>query len=222
MRYFYTILEKMFWGLTFMKLLDFIGETTEYDKKLKLEIKKPKSWLKSVSAFANTIGGVLLFGISDDEAFVGLDNVKETMEIISEQIKMKMDPVPEIVLKSHQIEEKEIVTLEVFVGEETPYYYVGDGSHTAFVRIGNESVTATSIDLKRLVLRGKNKTYDSLESEYDFDNYAFSKLRAAYHKKTQKSMGDNDFESFGIVTKNGVLTNAGALFADESPVYPNS
>lgn len=34
-----------------------IGETTEYDKKQALEEKKPKSWCKSVSAFANGIGG---------------------------------------------------------------------------------------------------------------------------------------------------------------------
>ena len=36
-----------------------IGETTEYDKKLKLEEKKPKSWCKTVSAFANSFGGFL-------------------------------------------------------------------------------------------------------------------------------------------------------------------
>ena len=34
-----------------------IGEATEYDKKQLLEVKKPKSWCKSVSAFANTMGG---------------------------------------------------------------------------------------------------------------------------------------------------------------------
>lgn len=44
-----------------------IGETTAYDKKQMLEIKRPKSWLKSVSAFANGEGGTLIFGISDDE-----------------------------------------------------------------------------------------------------------------------------------------------------------
>lgn len=30
-------------------------------------MKKPKSWLKSVSAFANGNGGVLIFGIADDD-----------------------------------------------------------------------------------------------------------------------------------------------------------
>lgn len=73
-----------------MNLADFIGETTEYDKKEKLEERKPKSWLKSVSAFANGIGGVLLFGISDDDVLIGLDDAKDASEKISEAIKTKM------------------------------------------------------------------------------------------------------------------------------------
>ena len=40
-----------------MKLEQLIGEATEYDKKVMLEVKKPKSWLKSVSAFANGVSG---------------------------------------------------------------------------------------------------------------------------------------------------------------------
>ena len=46
-----------------MKISDFIGETTAYDKKVRLEENRPKSWLKSVSAFANGVGGFLVFGI---------------------------------------------------------------------------------------------------------------------------------------------------------------
>ena len=184
-----------------------------------LEVKKPKSWLKSVSAFANGVGGVLIFGIADDDSVVGIDDVKKAMEVISEQIKVKMDPTPEVLLKAHLVDGKEIVTLEVYRGEETPYYYVGEGNYTAYVRIGNESVMATATDLKRLVLRGKNRTYDSLVTDYSFDDYSFSKLKAAYYKKTKKSMEMKDFESFGIVDKNGMLTNAGALLADESPIY---
>ena len=182
-------------------------------------IKKPKSWLKSVSAFANGVGGVLIFGIADNDSVVGVDDAKKAMEVISEQIKTKMDPIPEVLLKAHEIDGKKIITLEVYRGGETPYYYVGEGNYTAFVRIGNESVIAAAMDLKRLVLRGKNRTYDSLVTDYNFDDYSFSKLKAAYYKQTKKSMEIKDFESFGIIDRNGMLTNAGALFADESPVY---
>ena len=39
-----------------------IAEATECDFKVALEIKKPKSWLKSVSSFSNGIGESLMTG----------------------------------------------------------------------------------------------------------------------------------------------------------------
>ena len=74
-----------------MKILDYIGEATEYDKKSMLEERKPKSWLKSVSAFANGVGGVLLFGIGDNDELIGLEDIKYVSEKISEQMKEHMD-----------------------------------------------------------------------------------------------------------------------------------
>ena len=87
--------------------------------------------------------------------------------------------------------------------------------------MGNESVKATSIELKRLVMRGKNSTFDSLVTDYDFDDYSFSKLKERYFQWTGKSFDDKLFESFGMVNSLGKLTNAGALLADETPVYQN-
>ncbi len=49
-----------------MELNTLIAECTAYDFKVMLEEKKPKSWLKSVSAFANGLGGSLFFGIDND------------------------------------------------------------------------------------------------------------------------------------------------------------
>ena len=73
-----------------MKLEQLIGEATEYDKKSDAVDKKSrKSWLKSVSAFANGVGGVLIFGIADNDSVVGVDDAKKAMEVISEQIKDK-------------------------------------------------------------------------------------------------------------------------------------
>ena len=55
-----------FAGNPLMSISDLIGEATTYDKKLSLERKEPLSWLKSMSAFANTIGGQLIFGVADN------------------------------------------------------------------------------------------------------------------------------------------------------------
>ncbi|MCC8195200.1 MAG: putative DNA binding domain-containing protein [Ruminococcus sp.] len=201
-----------------MKLSDFIGETTEYDKKEMLEERKPKSWLKSVSAFANGIGGALIFGVSDDETLVGLDDAKDASEKISEAIKTKMDPIPDIVLKIHKEDGKEFVVLDVKSGMETPYYYIGDGGHIAFVRVGNESIPADAIALKRLVMKGSNITFDSISTRYNFNGFAFTKLRSVYRQRTKKELSESDFASFGLVDEDGMLTNAGALLADESPI----
>jgi predicted HTH transcriptional regulator len=201
-----------------MKLSELIGETTEYDKKAMLEERKPKSWLKSVSAFANGIGGALFFGVSDDEVLVGLEDAKGVSEKISEAIKTKMDPTPQVVLEIYAEDGKEFVILRVPSGQETPYYYTGDGSRIAFVRIGNESVPASAVDLKRLVLRGSNASYDSLSSRYSFDSLAFTKLRSVYRMRTGTELTDSDFVSFELVDENNKLTNAGVLLADDSPI----
>lgn len=140
-----------------MEIEKLIGETTAYDKKLTLEDKKPKSWLKSVSAFANGKGGILFFGIANDDTLVGLTDTQTISEKISEIIKMRMDPIPQTDLEIHEEDGKRFIILRVSSGVETPYYYVGDGSRVAFIRVGNESIPAGAVELKRLVLRGAIK-----------------------------------------------------------------
>ena len=201
-----------------MEVKKLIGEATEYDKKLLLEEKKPKSWCKSVSAFANTLGGYLIFGVSNDGEIVGLQDPDGDAEKISEIIKTRLDPIPEFRLRFHDEAGKILVILDVVKGEETPYYYSGDGVLEAYVRMGNESVKATATELKRLVLRGKNTSYDSQISTYRVEDYAFSKLRERYKKWTGSSFDDKDLVSFGLANEQGYLTNTGALIADESPV----
>lgn len=52
-----------------------LSETNDIEFKESLEISKPKSWLKTVSAFANGIGGSIFWGISDDRKVVGVKNI---------------------------------------------------------------------------------------------------------------------------------------------------
>ena len=113
---------------------------------------------------------------------------------------------------------KTLLILDVQAGNETPYYYEDHGALLTFMRIGNESVPVTPAKLKELVMKGSNKSYDSLPSSYSFNNLAFTKLKSVYKQRTTNTFEDTDYESFGIIDLNDNLTNAGALLADESPV----
>lgn len=203
-----------------MKITELISECTEYDFKLMLEERRPKSWLKSVSAFANGLGGSIFLGIDDDGSVKGVADVQHVCEIISAKIRDYMDPLPEIEMIPHKNDEGlNVLQLKVNPGNYTPYYYVGDGQRVAFVRVGDESIPATAEHMVRLVLKGSNKTYDSLVTDYRQDDNTFIILANEFKKRTEHDWDKKYLLSFGLVTGNGYLTNAGALFSDDCPLW---
>ncbi len=191
-------------------LEELLAESTEVDYKQKLEEKRPKSWLKSVSAFANGIGGLLLFGVADDHTICGLSDVQHDAEKISQFIKARISPLPEFVLKPKKSEDgKDVLILDVKQGMNTPYYYTADGMHQAFIRMGNESILVPDHILNELILKGSNRTYDSIVTDYNKNDYSFTLLEATYLERTSTRLGSSDYVSFGLMTKDNILTRAG-------------
>lgn len=201
-----------------MDLNTLIGECTAYDFKVMLEENKPKSWLKSVSAFSNGLGGSLFFGIDNEGIVKGLDDVQHVCETISTRIRDYMDPRPDVEMIPVEYNGLHVLQLKVNAGHYTPYYYVGDGQRIAFVRIGDESVQATAEQMIRLVLKGSNRTFDSLHTDYKAENYAFTILANTFKSRTGQEWDKKYLLSFGLVDGDGYLTNAGALFADDCPL----
>ena len=202
-----------------MQLETLLAECSTYDFKEMLEEKKPKSWLKSVSAFANGIGGSLFFGIDNTGNIKGIDNLQHVCEVISSKIRDYMDPLPEVEMVPHDMNDLHILQLKVNSGHYTPYYYVGDSQRLAFVRVGDESVPATAEQMVRLVLKGSNKTFDSLHTDYKAEDYAFTILANTFKDRTKQEWDKKYLLSFGLITGAGDLTNAGALFADDCPLW---
>lgn len=192
-------------------------ESTNIDFKEKVEYSKPKSWLKSVSAFANTNGGILLFGIKDkDRIAIGLKDIEKDSEKISELINNKINPLPRYELKSFSENGKEFIEVKVGDGPRTPYYYDSDGRKEAFIRSGNESIPAPKHILDSLILKGQNTTFDELPSKYDISNVSFTLLNATLKKETNKDLNkDKDLKSLELLTKDNKVTNAGLLLSDQ-------
>lgn len=197
----------------------FISECTTYDFKRDVEEKKVRSWLKSVSAFANTEGGTLYFGVDDDANIVGVDNPQHISEFISEKINAHLDPVPTFSLSPKKTDDgKVLIELTVGAGDSVPYFLFLDGSRMAYIRKGNESVAANSHELYKLVLKGSHRSWDSLVTNEPRAKYSFAYLQTEYNERSGAKWEENLLLSFGLVTENGFMTNAGLLFADICPI----
>jgi predicted HTH transcriptional regulator len=197
-----------------------IAEATEYEFKSTVEANKPRSWLKTVSAFANGVGGSIYFGVADDGAILGLQSPQDAAEKVSELIKARIDPTVTVILEPLQVDGKDLLRMRVPGGANTPYYYTGDGNKIAYYRIGNESAPAPASILNELLLKGLHQTFDALETTYRFSDYSYTLFEATYKQKTNNTVEKpKDYYSFGMLSGNDALTFVGALFADQCPVY---
>ncbi|MBE5063182.1 putative DNA binding domain-containing protein [Lachnospiraceae bacterium DSM 108991] len=203
-----------------MKFEDFQGiEATHLDYKVSLEKEKPKSWLKSVVAFANTKGGHILFGVTNNgHDPIGLDDAQSTASKISELLTSRVEPPVRYTLTpfSSRIDDRLCIDLEVANGPHYPYYYVHEKTREIYVRRGDRSEIATVIEQNNLILKGMNKTYDSLPSSYNLSDVSFTLLAATFKKETGDDFDlTKDLVSMGFVTEDGIVTNAGLLLCDQ-------
>lgn len=98
----------------------FIAEATEYEFKSAVEVKKAKSWLKTVSAFSNGLGGTIYFGVNKDGTFQGVENLQELSEKISELILAKIEPAVFFLLAPVQKDEKNDLKVRSEAGNDAP------------------------------------------------------------------------------------------------------
>lgn len=193
------------------------AETSNIDFKEMLEERRPKSWLKSVSAFANSKGGIILFGVEDTtHKLIGLDNINQVAEKVTELINTKVTPLPRYEINTFVEDGKDFLELKIGDGPATPYYVVLDGRKEAYIRSGNQSMVTPEHVLNNLILKGKNLTFDALSTEYNIKDLSFTLLSATIKERTSKKFNENkDFLSLGLANENGILTNAGVLLSDQ-------
>lgn len=196
-----------------------IAEATEGDFKVSLESEKPRSWLKSISAFSNGIGGSLFFGVNNDKVVIGLTDPQKDAEEISRLIKERISPLPDFVLTPYREDGRDVLVLDVSPGRQTPYYYKYQGVTQAYIRVGNESIPAPDYALNELILKGTNRFYDAQPSEKKKDQFSFTLLEATYRQRAGIPFEQKDYLSFGLVDENGFLTTCGTLLADQHNVY---
>lgn len=196
----------------------------KYNVELKQEVnfEEPKSYLKTVSSFANGYDvGYIIFGIEDvSKEIVGIQNIKKSYEEISNRIKTRIEPSITPIIDIMNIQNKNIILVKVNPGNHTPYYYVNKGSRIAYIRKGDQDVEANGLELNELILRGKNIGWDEQVVDEKSEKFSFTVLKSFFEQEKNYHINNNDLVSFGLI-KNKKLTNAAILFSDQN-INPSS
>lgn len=126
-----------------------------------LELKETVTgtFLKTVSAFANYGTGEILFGIADSGEIKGIKDPFSACLDIENRINDSIDPVPEYTLSIN--ERTAVITLRISEGIHKPYLY----RSKAYRRNDTATVPADILELTRLILEGKNSSFEELPSE---------------------------------------------------------
>lgn len=185
-------------------------ETKEkYNLEFKVEV--TKTFLKTVSAYANYNDGVIIFGVDDDGDLIGLDSAKEESLRIENMINDSIVPVPNFEIEVKEVEDKTIVLLEVKKGKYTPYYYQGK----AYKRADTSTVEVDRFELRRLAMEGLNMDYE--ERKASSQDLSFTTLEFWLKEKAGIEKINLDIlKTLNLFSRDGYYNFAGELLADRN------
>ena len=171
--------------------------------------KVSNSFLKTVSAFANYGDGVIQFGIKDDGEQLGINNPKQVCLNIENKINDSIKPSVDYTLNIDQ--KTKVISLSVKEGIHKPYLYNGK----AYKRNDSSTIEVDHLELTRLILEGKNLTFEEIEAKNQDLEFHF------LDKKLKEQIGLDDinmdtYKTLGLVDKNGSFNNAAELIADKN------
>ena len=168
-----------------------------------------KSFLKTVSAFANYSGGTIVFGVDDKGNTVGIENVNQTRLDIENRINDNIKPQPNYQIQVNQADNT--ISLIVFEGSNKPYLY----NSKAYKRNDTSTIEADTTEFKRLVLEGMNQTYDQLPSSDQ--NLAFSYLKQQFESIINISSFNLDtLKTLNLYNTKQGYNNAACLLSDNN------
>lgn len=124
------------------------GLTVEFKRK----VSSPEKIARAMIAFANTYGGVLIFGIDDDGSVVGVDSEKEEIDLVFIAAKQHCYPQIEPKIEILEFEGKDVIVVTIEQSKTKPHYLVSSNGDAGkvFIRLGSQNVIASDEMVKLL------------------------------------------------------------------------
>ncbi len=147
-----------------LKNLIATGESSFLEFKHK--VASPEKIAREIAAFANTNGGTILIGVSDNGEMVGTESYMEEEFWLEAAAKLCV-PEIDIHMELLNIGNKDIVIVDVPEAEKKPIYLKGKKRRKVFVRQADESVLANEelIEVMKLGSREEGITFEFGENE---------------------------------------------------------
>ncbi len=175
-------------------------------------------YLKTIAAFANTQGGKLILGISDDEKIVGVAKPKKLLEDIPNKISNYLRIIPSVLL--HEKEGKPVIEIAT-TKNQMPVSFHG----RFYVRSGSTTQEVTGSALHELILKTSNFTWDEVTvPTVSWDDFDLQTINRFVQLSMQNNHIPHDidpnnnqklFENLKLVRKNEFTRAAILLFAKE-------
>ena len=191
------------------------GESKNVEFKESLPEKSIK-YMKSVVAFANGIGGKIIFGITDKtREIVGFDkeDVFKKMDAIANAVSDSCEPaiIPDITLQT--VDGKTVIVVEVSEGRQRPYYIKTLGKEGGvYVRVAGTTRLADEYMIKELLFEGNNRHFDQALctglniTDEDIDvlckamkEQAIKNAHTEEQKASIKDVGRQQLRSWGVL-----------------------
>lgn len=173
---------------------------------------------KTMVAFANTEGGTIYLGVSDDGVPLGLEDpdgcIVKAMQAASNAIR------PDITLCTRaSIIEKDgcaLVEIRVQRGTARPYYLADKGVRPAGVFIRQGAMTAPASESAILAMI-KESANDVFDAERSLDQSLTFEVARRFFSEHDIAFGEQQMRTLGIVDEFGTFTNTGLLLSDQCP-----
>jgi len=110
-----------------------------------------KEIIMTISAFANTKGGIISVGINDKRKISGIQIGKKTIESLTNRIKENTDPKIFPGISVENLDEKNVILIKVEESKSKPVF----AFDRAYKRVGKSTVRVTSEEIRKMALEGE-------------------------------------------------------------------
>jgi len=177
--------------------------------------------IKEIVGFANTDGGQLIFGVTDEGDISGIENVDDSMRIIDDLAYQRCEPPISVVQETVKIQKKIILIVNIPKGTQRPYR---TSSGQYYIRSSNRCRQASREELLRLFQSGESIYFDETTVHRanlkDIHMDSFEEFLLNYLDiKANESELENYLKNLHLVNGNNIPTVAGILFFGKKPQF---